>query len=53
LASISILGYQPEDLKIQVLKNGKALEVSGQHEEKSEDGKVILDIHFTNTFWGD
>merc|ERR1719305_307621 len=50
LATISVRGYTPEDLTVKVIENGKAVEVSGKHEERSEDGKSCSVSQFSRTF---
>merc|ERR1739848_749840 len=50
LATIAVRGYTPEDLTVKVTENGKAVEVSGKHEERSEDGKSCSVSQFSRTF---
>jgi len=50
LASISVRGYAPEDLTVKVTNNGKSVEVSGKHEERSEDGECCSVSQFSRTF---
>merc|ERR1711983_143230 len=48
LATIPVHGYRPEELSVKV--TGKAIEVSGRHEEKSADGKGSSVSQFSRTF---
>jgi HSP20 family molecular chaperone IbpA len=50
LATLPVRGYQPKDIKVQVVRNVNTLEVSGRHEDKSEDGHMTSVIQFSNTF---
>jgi len=50
LATVSVRGYAPEELSVKVTGNGKAVEVSGKHEERSEDGKSCSASQFSRTF---
>jgi HSP20 family molecular chaperone IbpA len=50
LASVPISNYAPEELSVSVNAAG-ALEVSGKHEERSEDGEdVVSSRQFSNSF---
>merc|ERR1711881_146759 len=50
LATVPVHGYRPEELSVKVTENGKAVEVSGRHEEKSADGKGSSVSQFSRTF---
>merc|ERR1719245_374996 len=50
LATIPVHGYRPEELSVKVTENGKAIEVSGRHEEKSADGQGSSVSQFSRTF---
>merc|ERR1712012_920043 len=50
LATIPVHGYSPEELSVKVTGNGKAIEVSGRHEEKSADGQGRSVSQFSRTF---
>merc|ERR1712079_800363 len=50
LATVPVRGYRPEELTVKVTENGKAIEVSGKHEERSEDGKGCSVSQFSRTF---
>jgi len=50
LATIPVHGYRPEELSVKVTGNGKAIEVSGRHEEKSADGQGSSVSQFSRTF---
>merc|ERR1712061_40425 len=50
LATIPVHGYRPEELSVKVTENGKAIEVSGRHEEKSADGQGSSVSKFSRTF---
>merc|ERR1712018_18010 len=42
LATIQVQDYKPEELFVKVTSDGKTVQVSGKHEEKSEDGKSVV-----------
>merc|ERR1711944_115168 len=48
LPTIQVQDYKPEELF--VTSDGKTVEVSGKHEEKSEDGKSVVVQEFTKMF---
>merc|ERR1712018_723676 len=50
LATIQVQDYKPEELFVKVTSDGKTVEVSGKHEEKSEDGKSVVVQEFTKMF---
>jgi len=50
LVTIPVHGYGPEELSVKVIENGKAIKVSGRHEEKSADGKGCSITQFSRTF---
>jgi len=50
LVTIPVHGYSPEELSVKVIENGKAIKVSGRHEEKSADGKGCSITQFSRTF---
>merc|ERR1712066_176603 len=50
LATIPVHGYRPEELSVRVTENGKAIEVSGRHEERSADGQGSSVSQFSRTF---
>jgi len=50
LATIPVHGYRPEELSVKVTENGKSIEVSGRHEEKSANGKGSSVSQFSRTF---
>merc|ERR1712018_1058450 len=50
LATIPVHGYRPEELSVKVTENGKAIEVSGRHEDKSADGQGSSVSQFSRTF---
>jgi len=46
--SLNTSGYKPDELKVQV-KEG-VLKVEGKHEEKSEDGQVMVSRQFSRSY---
>jgi len=50
LVTIPVHGYGPEELSVKVIENGKAIKVSGRHEEKAADGKGCSVTQFSRTF---
>merc|ERR1712018_111706 len=50
LATIPVHGYRPEELSVKLTENGKAIEVSGRHEEKSDDSHGSSVCQFSRTF---
>merc|ERR1712018_446899 len=50
LATIQVQDYKPEKLSVKVTSDGKNIEVSSKHEEKSEDGKSVVVQEFTKMF---
>merc|ERR1711944_73532 len=50
LATIQVQDYKPEELSVKVTSDRKTIEVSGKHEEKSEDGKSVTVQEFTKMF---
>jgi len=50
LATIPVQDYKPEELSVKITRDGKTIEVSGKHEEKSEDGKSVGVQEFTQMF---
>jgi len=50
LATIPVQDYKPEELSVKITRDGRTIEVSGKHEEKSEDGKSVVVQEFTRMF---
>merc|ERR1711944_9110 len=50
LATIQVQDYKPEELSVKITSDGKTIEVSGKHEEKSEDGKSAVVREFPRMF---
>jgi len=46
--SLNTSGYKPQELKVQVAED--AVKVEGKHEEKSEDGHVMVSRQFSRTY---
>merc|ERR1719431_1362857 len=46
--SLNTSGYKPQELKVQVAEG--AVKVEGKHEEKAEDGQVMVSRQFSRTY---